>query len=416
MGTDSERNMEKPTKILYFDCISGISGDMCLASLIDLGVGLDVIEEGLKGLALDGYKLSLGREKRSAIEGARFMVEVEGSAPERSYADIRALITESALLGEVKELSLEIFSIIAEAEAKVHGVTPIEVRFHEIGAVDSIVDIVGSAIAINALDIDAVYSSPIPLGTGLVDTSHGAMPVPAPATMEILKGVEIRPSSIKAELTTPTGAAIIKALSKGFGPAPAMVVSRIGYGVGSGDFKEAPNLLRLLFGEGREGAGNVRGDGQVTVVETNIDDLSPQIAGYLMERLFEAGALDVWFTPVQMKKSRPGLLLTVLVEDACLDAVTKMIFVESSSIGVRFHRVERETLERTEYTLDTRFGKISIKASSLKGRVVTRKPEFEELKAVAQKFGLPLKSVRDEVMALLREDDEKAGAEREGSS
>jgi hypothetical protein len=227
--------------------------------------------------------------------------------------------------------------------------------------------------------------------------------------MEILKGVDIKPSTIEAELTTPTGAAIIKALSLGFGTLPAMSVNDIGYGVGSRDFKEAPNLLRLLYGEG---SGVERGDGQVTIVETNIDDLSPQIAGYLMDALFEAGALDVWFTPVQMKKSRPGLLLTALVEEASLDGVIKTIFTESSSIGVRFHRVERETLERTEYKLETRFGKITIKASSLDGQVVTRKPEFEELKAVAKKSGLPLKSVTDEVMALLRDENEKEGSSK----
>lgn len=405
--------MEKPTKILYFDCVSGISGDMCLGALIDLGVALDVIEEGLKGLALSGFSLSVSREARLGIEGTRLQVKLKGDCPERSYADIRKLIIESALAEGVKELSLEIFEVIAEAEAKVHGVPASEVSFHEIGALDSIVDIVGCAIAIKSLDIDAVYSSSIPLGSGLVDTAHGPMPVPAPATMEILKGVEIKPSTIEAELTTPTGAAIIKALSLGSGPPPAMVVSQIGYGVGTRDFKEAPNLLRLLYGEA---AGVVRGDGQVTVVETNIDDLSPQIAGYLMERLFEAGALDVWFTPVQMKKSRPGLLLTLLVEEACLDGVIKMIFTESSSIGVRFHKVERQTLERTQYSIDTRFGKITIKASSLDGQVVTRKPEFEELKAVAKKSGLPLKSVTDEIMALLIEDDESAGVEKEGSS
>ena len=404
--------MKKPTKILYFDCVSGISGDMCLAALIDLGVGIDVIEDGLKGLALDGYSLSAGREKRSGIEGTRFKVALEGDSPERSYADIRRLIIESALAEEVKELSLEIFGIIAEAEGKIHGVAPEDVRFHEIGAVDSIVDVVGAAIAIKSLDIDAVYSSSIPLGTGFVETAHGTMPVPAPATMEILKGVEIKESRVEAELTTPTGAAIIKALSKGSRPVPAMSVSEIGYGIGSGDFKEVPNILRLFFGEGGEGAeetGVVSGVGQVTVVETNIDDLSPQIAGYLMERLFEAGALDVWFTPVQMKKSRPGLLLTALVEESSLDGVIKMIFVESTSIGVRFHRAQRQILQRTEYTIETRFGKITIKASSLDGKVVTRKPEFEELKAIAKKTGLPLKSVTCEVTALLKEDDEKAG-------
>ena len=304
---DNMNKLGKPIKILYFDCISGISGDMTLGALIDLGVEFDIVEDGLKGLALDGYKLTLTREKRSGIEGTRFNVEVAEDCPERSYADIRALISGSSLADEVKELSLEIFGIIAEAEAKVHGVPTEEVRFHEIGALDSIVDIVGSAIAIKSLSIDSVRSSHIPLGTGFVDTAHGVMPVPAPATAEILKGVELVPCQVKAELTTPTGAAIIKALSKGYGPPPAMTIERIGYGVGAGIFKEVPNLLRLFSGFSE---GDEAGDDRVVVIETNIDDLSPQIAGFVMERLFEAGALDVWFTPVQMKKSRPGVFLT----------------------------------------------------------------------------------------------------------
>ncbi|MEE9542230.1 MAG: nickel pincer cofactor biosynthesis protein LarC [Thermodesulfobacteriota bacterium] len=404
--------MKKPATILYFDCVSGISGDMSLGALVDLGVEITVIEEGLKGLALDGYKLRVSREKRSGIEGTRLIVETADEAPERSYADIRTLIEESALAENVKELSLEIFEIIAVAEARVHGVEPDEVQFHEVGAVDSIVDIVGSAIAIKSLNIDAVYASAVPLGSGLVDTSHGTMPVPAPATVEILKGVPVLPGSVKAELTTPTGAAILKALSKGFGPPPAMTIERIGYGIGSKTFKELPNVLRL-FSATPSGSGEASGAGPdkdaVIVIETNIDDLSPQIAGFLMDRLFEAGALDVWFTPVQMKKSRPGFLLTAIVSKERQREVMDVIFIESTSIGVRFHTVLRETLERTEFELDTRFGLIRVKASTLDGRVVNRQPEYEDLKAASIKSKVPLKSVRDEVMALVLEDERKEG-------
>jgi uncharacterized protein (TIGR00299 family) protein len=252
--------MNRGEKILYFDCVSGISGDMTLGAFIDLGVELAVIEEGLKGLALDGYRLKTMREKRSAIEGTRLIVEVPGSAPERDYADIRALIVDSALSDGTKELSLDIFEIIGRAEAKVHGVELDRVHFHEVGAVDSIVDIVGAAIALNSLDIDTVYSSAIPTGTGRVDTSHGVMPVPAPATIEILKGVPLMPTTIEAELTTPTGAAILKAISQGYGPPPAMTIDRIGYGVGSKDFKELPNVLRLFSAQiDEEGGGKKEG-------------------------------------------------------------------------------------------------------------------------------------------------------------
>ncbi len=404
---------DRPKKILYFDCVSGISGDMCLAALIDLGVDLAVIEEGLKGLALDGYKLKTAKEKRSGIEGTRVAIEVSRGAPERSYADIRELITKSALTDEVKGLSLDIFDIIANAEAIVHGVKPDEVQFHEVGAVDSIVDIVGCSIAIKSLGIDEVFSSPPAIGTGVVETSHGVMPVPVPATIEILKGVEIEPTNVKAELTTPTGAGLLKALSKGFGPPPAMRIERIGYGVGSRDLKELPNVLRLYSAliedsEGVSGAGR-GGKEAAVVIETNIDDLSPQIAGFLMERLFEAGALDVWFTPVQMKKSRPGLLLTVLATKECQSAMMDVIFTESTSIGVRYYKCLRETLERTEYEVETRFGKILVKAATLNGRVVNRQPEYEDLKAASKKSGLPLKSVMDEVRALLTEE----GGEKE---
>ena len=398
--------LKKPTKILYFDCVSGISGDMCLGALIDLGVDLAVIEDGLKKLALDGFKLSVTKEKRSAIVGTRLIVEVAEGAPERSYVDIRGLIEESALDSGVKELSLDIFEIIARAEASVHGVEADEVRFHEIGAVDSIVDIVGSAIAIKSLNIDTIYSSAVPTGTGLVETSHGVMPVPAPATIEILKGVPLEPCGVKAELTTPTGAAILKALamgSGGFGPPPAMTIELIGYGVGSRVLEELPNVFRLISGTAEESGAGANKE-TVIVIETNIDDLSPQIAGFLMERLFEAGALDVWFTPVQMKKSRPGFLLTVLATEDLQRAVMDVIFTESTSIGVRFHTSFREALERTEYEVDTRFGKIRVKAATLASRVVNRQPEYEDLKAASIKSGVPLKSVRDEVMALLSEE------------
>ncbi|MBE9531429.1 MAG: LarC family nickel insertion protein, partial [Proteobacteria bacterium] len=223
----------------------------------------------------------------------------------------------------------------------------------------------------------------------------------------ILKDVEVKSSAIERELTTPTGAAIVKALAKGYGALPAMIIEETGYGVGSADFKDAPNLLRLFIGKGTGGAK----DSQVVVIETNIDDLSPQIAGFVMERLFEAGALDVWFTPVQMKKSRPGLLLSVLANKDKKSAVEEVIFTESTSIGVRSYSVDRTVLERREIALETRFGKVSVKVSTLGGRVVNTQPEFEELKAIALKFSLPLKSVRDEVVALLTEQGVKAGEE-----
>ena len=380
-------------KILYFDCPSGISGDMCLAALIDLGADIRKIRKGLKTLLPARVTLSISKEKRHGITGTRIGVRSAEKGAHRTFRDIRSMIEKSALSKGVKDLSIRIFKEIALAEGKVHDMDPMAVHFHEVGAVDSIVDIVGTAIALESIGMDEVRSSPLPLGSGLVHTAHGTLPVPAPATVEILKGVPVAPSNVRAELTTPTGAAIIKTLSKGFCAVPAMRLENVGYGIGSKDFEETPNLVRVMLGK-TEG-----GSEKAVVMETNIDDMTPQTAGYLMERLFESGALDVFFIPVQMKKNRPGILLTIIAGEDKKDVLLDVVFSESTSIGVRCYGVERFCLERREEKVKTRYGTVRVKISIRGGRAVNVQPEYDDLRRIAAKKGVPLKEVAAEARA-----------------
>ena len=380
-------------KILYFDCPTGISGDMCVASLIDLGADLNRLKKELKKLPLSGYNIEVSREKRHAITGIRFKVRTKDTHHHRTFNDIKKLIEKSALPADVKKTSIAIFRNLATAEGKVHRISPEKVEFHEVGAVDSIVDIVGASIAIKELGVDKIYSSPIPLGRGWADTMHGKIPIPSPATLEIVKGIPVTPSTINMELTTPTGAVILKTLCSGFGQIPEMTVEKTGYGCGGKDFRELPNVMRAVIGK-RDADG-----GRLIVIETNIDDMNPQISGYLMEKLLANGALDVFFTPVVMKKARPGILLTVLADAGKEGALMDMIFTESTSIGVRFHTVERRCLERRFVKVKTPYGVVGVKQSLLEKRVVNCQPEYEDCKAIAGKKNVPVKDVIDAAKA-----------------
>ena len=379
-------------RILYFDCPTGISGDMCLASLIDLGVSVEKLKKELKKLNLSGYEIKVTRENRGAVNGVRFKVRSSETHPHRTFKDIKNLIERSGLKKNVKELSVRIFTNLAKAEGKIHGISPLKVMFHEVGAIDSIVDIVGASIALNELDIDEVRASAIPTGSGFVDTMHGRLPVPAPATIEVLKGVPIVPSLIEMELTTPTGAVILKTVSKGFGKMPAMTVKNIGYGLGGKDFRETPNALRAVIGE-----ADASKESSVIVIETNIDDMTPQTIGYLLERLIKQGALDAFITPVQMKKGRPGFLLTVLAGEKEKDKLTEIIFRESTAIGVRHYRAARTCLERKIARVKTPLGLVRVKVSTLGDEIINIQPEYEDCKKIAEKKKLPLREVMDEV-------------------
>ncbi len=392
--------------IIYMDSAMGISGDMFLGAMIDLGVDPELIEEAVYKLPIEPDEVSINttRETRHSITATGFRVKAREGRHHRSFRAIRKMIMESALAEGVKEKSITIFELIAIAEAKVHGVPPEEVHFHEIGAMDSIVDIIGAAVAVEALGNPAFYSSPIALGTGMTKTMHGTIPIPAPATIEILKGVPVTPGPAPFELTTPTGAAIIKTLAEDFGPMPEMVVEAIGYGAGKKDFEGAANLLRAFRGKTRVGerASDKAQEGLI-VLETNIDDMTPEIGGWLMERLFEAGALDVFYTQALMKKSRPGVLLTVLARREDKDSILEVIFTESTTIGVRTHGVERHCLERRTEKVSTPYGRVSIKVSSYRGQRVNAEPEYEDCRRLAIEKGLPLRVVMETARAAAME-------------
>ncbi len=369
----------------------GISGDMCMAALIDMGVDFKMVLKELKKLKADKIDVAINKELRHSIAGTTFRVRIKESHHHRTFKDIKGLINDSKLSPDVKNLSVSIFKEIAVAEGKVHGIPLQDVHFHEVGAMDSIIDIVGASIAIRSLKADRIISSPIPLGSGWANTMHGRIPIPAPATVEILKGVPIVSTEIPFELTTPTGAAIIKTVASGFGPLPDMVIEKTGYGAGKKDFRESANILRVMLGEARQ--EHAASEGRLLVMETNIDDMSPQTAGYLMERLFEEGALDVFFTPVQMKKSRPGVLLTVLTCEEKKESLLNIIFEESTSIGVRTYPVERECLERKVIKAKTPYGVVRVKISLRGGKVVNSQPEYEDCRELARKKNVPLKKI-----------------------
>lgn len=382
-------------RIAYFDCFSGISGDMTIGAFLDAGLKLKTLSKELAKLKLTGYELSARRVKRGGITGTKFDVALKAGARHghRSLSEILRLIDSSTLSRRVKEDASAIFTVIGRAEAKIHGVKESRyVRFHEVGDIDSIVDIVGAAIAREELGIEKIYASPLPLGRTFVDVHHGKLPVPAPATLEILKGVPSAVTGTEAELVTPTGAGIVKALALSFGAPPAMKIERIGYGAGSRELEGMPNMLRLVTGK----AGPAREDGRIVVIETNIDDMPPNHFEYVFERLFKEGALDAFVTNIQMKKSRPAFKLTVLAKPGHLEAVRKTIFEETTAIGMRYYEVERFTLDRKSVPVKTKYGTVKIKLSGCGNDILTASPEYEDCVRIARSRKIPLKAVHDE--------------------
>ena len=382
-------------KLLYFDCFAGISGDMTLGALIDLGVPLKYLVQELGCLEVSGYDLRSGRVQRSGITARHALVKVQGHEHHhRTFKDIEKIIAKSRLNPRVKERSIAVFRLIAEAESRVHHEKIEAVHFHEVGAIDSIVDIAGCMIGFEYLGIERFAASEVPTGGGFVKCRHGVIPLPAPATVLLLKGIPVYDPGIRAELVTPTGAAILAVLCGSFGPLPPMTIQKTGYGAGSRELAEIPNMLRLILGDAR-GAG---GADAVVVLEATIDDMTPELAGYAMERLFAAGALDVAFTPVYMKKNRPGMLLTVICTQFDQAPLTAVFFAETTTAGVRAYRAERSVLARREAHVATRFGRVKVKllenAESM--RCV---PEYEDCRRVAQQKGVPLRQVYEAVAA-----------------
>ena len=378
-------------KILYFDCFAGIAGDMTVAALLDLGVPFQVVQEAVASLPLPHSSYSLAAEKtsRKGIAATRFVVRVEEHQPHRHYAGIAAMIEESPLAPGVKEKAQRVFFRLAEAEAKVHGVEIGRVHFHEVGGVDSIADIVAAAAAIDYLGVDAIHASPLPLGSGFVESAHGLLPVPAPATAELLRGIPVHGAAGAGERVTPTGAAIVAALATGFGPAPAMTVAGTGCGAGTRDFDDLPNILRVFLGE--SGAGLDRDE--VQVLETHIDDMNPEVLGYVLERLFDEGALDAALSPLQMKKSRPGVRLTVVAPPERLEGLAGLILRETTAIGVRTYPARRFKLRREIEERQTSLGPVRVKLLRDGETLVRIAPEYEECRRIAAERGMPLVEV-----------------------
>lgn len=390
-------------RILYFDCFAGASGDMILGALLDLGIDVGIFKRELAGLNLDGFDIAVEKKVINSIAVTDVNVIVKEECNhhtghhhhcERNLADIEKIIDESSLKDNVKRLSKKIFSEIARAEAKVHNKSIEDVHFHEVGAIDSIVDIVGTAICLDLLKVDKIYSSPMHDGTGFIECQHGKLPVPVPAVLEMLKESNIPyiTEDVNTELLTPTGLGIIKCVASKFGPMPPMTIEKVGYGAGkrqTGHF----NALRCILGNAKE---KEKIDDEICMLETNIDDMNPEILGYVMNRLFENGALDVFYTPVYMKKNRPGVLLTVLTDKEHEEKLVDIILTETTTLGIRKTTAQRYVLEREIKHVNTEFGKIRVKESSF-GDYKKYSPEFEDCKKVAQELKIPLSKVYDAV-------------------
>ncbi len=371
---------------------------MCLGALVDAGVPLQVIEKELKRIPVKGYSLSAKKVRRNGISATKVDVALKqgkhGPGPAgRTWKDVRAIIRASSLPDETREKGHAIFKSLFEAEARVHGSPVSKTHLHELGAVDCLVDIFGTLTGLTYLGIDSVLASSVNLGGGSTKTSHGVLPVPAPATAELLKGIPCHSSGPSFELTTPTGAAILSVTSSGFGPMPHCRITATGSGAGDADPAGWPNLLRLFVIETEDGVRNEA----ATVIETNIDDMNPQVFEFVMERLFEAGAVDVFLTQVIMKKSRPGVLLTVLCHAERKDALIEIILRETTTIGVRFYDANRITMSRELEEFPTKYGNVRVKTSRFGKSLVKRSPEFEDCKKRAWETGLPLREIIDEV-------------------
>jgi len=383
-------------KIAYFDCYSGISGDMTLGAFIDAGLNINTLRRELAKLKLKGYSLTSRHVMRGSLSGIKLDVVETGRGGtihhHRTLGGIVDLIERSALNKVVKELAVKIFENLGRAEAKVHGVKfGRNISFHELGEIDSIIDIVGCAVAVNELGIDSFYASRVTNGYGMVTSQHGPIPIPAPAALELLKGVPVEITGIRAELVTPTGAAILKTLVTSFGPMPFMTILSTGYGAGTKIIDERPNMLRVIIGE----MARPFSSDHVRIIETNIDDMSPQIYEYLFELLLAEGALDVFITPVIMKKSRPAQKLTVVCPEKIFEKIAGIIFNETSSIGIRYYDAARCKLERAILPIRTIYGIINVKVSSGPDGIKTSMPEYEDCRKAALKYKVPFKAVHD---------------------
>lgn len=405
-------------KALYLECPTGISGDMFLGALIHLGVDIDYIQSELNKINLSNYSINVELVKKNSLQGIKFNVNYSEEQPHRHLRDIVKLIETSPLNSRVKKISLDAFQLLASAEAKIHGTSVEKVHFHEVGAIDSIIDIVGAAIALDLLDVEFIYSSPVPLGNGFVHCQHGLIPVPAPATLELIQqaGIPITQTKVQGELVgelvTPTGAALLAVLVKEFGSSPLKSITQIGYGAGSKDLP-IPNLLRVTLGEIDQGSKTLCFDeksftstlnqDEVILLETNIDDMNPEYYPFLFEKALSLGALDIFLTPVIMKKGRPGNILTVVCHPSDLDKMTELILKETSSLGIRYRREQRFKSYKHMITTQLNGQHIKVKYTTTKDNVILNiAPEYEDCKNAALATGISLKEIYDEVKSLAR--------------
>lgn len=378
--------------ILYFECFSGVSGDLFLSALLDLGLPFDYLNKELKKLGVEGYSIEKNSEIKSGIQGTGIKVRCQESHHHRKFSDIKKILEQSSLNDSVKSMGIAIFHKVAEAEAKIHGKSIDEVHFHEVGALDSIADITGAAIGIDYFKPDRVISTPLEVGSGFADCAHGRFPVPAPATAEILKDVPLKYGNQPFEATTPTGAAIMKTIADEFTATAELKLKKTAYGVGyrSGN---VPNVLRVSQAEPLIHQPHM----PHLVVECNLDDMNPELSGYVMDKLFEAGAEDVFITPIIMKKSRNGAKISVLCSENSRKIIMETLLKETTTFGLRFYRIEKTALERDFIQVSTQFGEIRVKRAYLNGKIIKHKPEFEDCQAIARKMNVPIHQVYYEI-------------------
>jgi uncharacterized protein (TIGR00299 family) protein len=389
-------------KILYFDCACGISGDMTVGALLDLDIQKDAFLKELDKLNIAGYRIEIKKNKKNGIEGTDFHVVIEPPEEKpthRNLEDIKALLKNSELKEPVKQMSLDIFTCLAEAEAKVHGIPVSQVHFHEIGAIDSIIDIVGTAICINMLQAIKIYASALPLGRGFVNCAHGKIPVPAPATLEILKDIPVYSSNTEGELVTPTGAAIVKTISQKIIPLPDVIIHRIGYGTGKRNYS-IPSLLRVYWCE------EIKADTQeeeLVVMETNIDDMNPEIYSFLVPELLDKGALDVSLTSITMKKGRPGIMLSMLCNPEKQNILEELLYLETTTLGIRRYSVKRSCLKRRNVKIDTPYGHVRVKIAYYQNKPIKAAPEYEDIRKISEENSLSIQKVYGIVNKLIME-------------
>jgi hypothetical protein len=384
---------------------------MFLAVLIDAGVAVDRLFAELKKLPLGFYEFKRTRAGRGGLVGTRVEIRARGEQPHRTLPDIQRLLVAASLPAQAASQAMKVFNRLAEVEGRLHNLPPGEVHFHEVGAVDAIIDIVGTCVGLQLLDISDLVCSPLNVGGGRVEAAHGSLPVPAPATAELLCDLPIYSSGVEGELVTPTGAALVSTLASGFGPLPPMKVNRIGYGAGERDYPGHSNLARLFVGERlevAEGRPGLPGEELVSVIEANVDDMNPQLYGHFLEQALAAGALDVTCTAAQMKKNRPGLTISILCEPERSDALSQLLFAETTTIGVRIHEARRKVLERELVTVETPYGAVAVKVARREGKVANVAPEFDACQRLAAEKSVPLKQVMMAAEAAYFEQSEKA--------